>query len=113
MYILIKRSLCPELKNEIGEMIDNKIISTWEFIHEEGKRRLKHTSKERQYNDVVLRFLNSYIEGVSYIKIIPTVVLGKEENETTEAHCAIVLSRFAELLNCHFSKIGAYETVIG
>lgn len=113
MYILIRTTRCPELKSEIGEMIENKKITTWEFIVEEGKRRLKHIPKDGQYDDVVLRFLNSYFDGVSYIKIIPTVVLGKEENGETEEHCGIILGRFAELLNCHFSKIGSYETVLG
>lgn len=112
MYILIKTSLCPELKKQIREMIDEGIINTWTFITEEGKRRLEHSSSSGQYDKVVLRFINTFIDGVSFIKIIPTTKVGEADHDAAEDQKGIVLGRFAELLNTHFSEIGSYETVI-
>ena len=112
MYILIKTSLCPELKKQIWEMIDVGEINTWKFIKEDGKRRLEHTSSLGHYDKVVLRFINTYIDGVSYIKIMPTTKVGETDHDAAEKQKGVVLGRFAELLNTHFSEIGSYETVL-
>ena len=81
-------------------------------ITEEGKRRLEHSSSSGQYDKVVLRFINTFIDGVSFIKIIPTTKVGEADHDAAEDQKGIVLGRFAELLNTHFSEIGSYETVI-
>lgn len=111
MYILIKKSLCPHLKMRISRLIDVDEIDTWEFVNEDGRRRLKHTVNNGQYNDVVLRFINTLVDGESFIKILPTKSIGSQGHEDN-SHLAIVLGRFAELLNVHFVEIGHYQTIL-
>lgn len=111
MYILIKESACPNLKHDISSMIDNHLIRTWEFVIEEGKKRLQHTGDE-QYGDVVIRFINTHLEGETYFKILPTIKVDAGDKESAESHLPIVLGRFAELLNSHFVGIGKYQTIL-
>lgn len=112
MYILVKTSVCPDLKKQISDLIDEEEIETWKFVVEEGKRRLMHTPSNSQYDDVVLRFITTLVDGVSYIKIMPTVRLGAVDQMRAMMHKAIVLGRFAELLNVYFDFIGQYTTVL-
>lgn len=112
MYILIKKSLCPDLKKQISDLIDDDEITTWEFVVDDGKRRLLHVSSDNQYDDVVLRFITSYIDGISYIKILPTVRTGIDNQMKAKLHLGIVLGRFSEILNTHFDGIGQYLTVL-
>lgn len=111
MYILIKKSLCPSLKSDIREMIDKHIVKTWKFIEEDNRTRLIHTG-DSQYEDVVLRFINTSRENIQYIKIEPFSKIGSKDKELAETHFGVVLGRFAELLNCHFQTIGSYETFL-
>lgn len=112
MHILIKTSLCPDLKKQISDLIDDDEIKTWKFIIDDGKRRLMHISSDNQYDDVVLRFITSYVDGVSYIKILPTVRTGIDNCAKAKMHFGVVLGRFSELLNSHFDEIGQYLTVL-
>lgn len=111
MFILIRKSQCPNLKSDIIKMIDAHQLKTWGYIEEEERYRLVHTGDD-QYNDVVLRFINTSKDGQQYLKILPTVRLDAEDTELAETHFGVVLGRFAELLNCHFAMIGSYETVL-
>lgn len=111
MYILIKQALCPGLKKKIGEMIDSGEISTWKFVKEEDKMRLMHTS-DAQYDSVVLRFITTYIDGEPYYKILPSVRLNVENVDLAKDKFGVVLGRFSEILNCHFSIISNYKTIL-
>ena len=111
MYILIRKSFCPNLKIKIMDKIESSAIRTWQFVVEEEKERLMHTSDE-QYEDVVLRFIKTTREGILYTKVLPTVRAGVQDVDKAESHFGIVLGRFAELLNCHFNYIESYETVL-
>lgn len=112
MYILVRTSLCPDLKKQIGNLIDEEEIDTWQFIVEDGKRRLMHKPSDCQYDDVVLRFITTIVDGVSYIKILPTIRTGVENQMRAKMHKGIVLGRFAELLNTHFDVIDQYTTIL-
>lgn len=112
MYILIKKSLCPDLKAQISKLIDEECLETWTFVNDDGRRRLMHTVKNNQYDDVVLRFINTFVDGVSFIKILPTVITGTKDIAQAEAHIPYVLGRFAELLNVYFAEIGQYQTIL-
>lgn len=113
MYILIKNDYST-LKAEIKKKIEAEEILTWEFVVEEDRSRLMHTGSERQFDDVLLRFVTSHVDGQECLKIVPKVKIGLMGNEKTEAesHLGLVLGRFAELLNCHFAEIGSYETIL-
>ena len=113
MYILIKNGYST-LKADIKKKIETKEISTWEFVVEEKRSRLMHTGRERQFNDVLLRFVTSHVDGHECLKIVPKVKIGLMGYAKTEAesHLGLVLGRFAELLNCHFVEIGSYETIL-
>lgn len=111
MYILIKNAVCPTLKSDIDELIKTKVVKTWKFVVEEGKRRLMHIGDE-QYKDVVLRFINTYIDGEKYYRIEPHPAAGCSDKEMAMSHFGIVLGRFSELLNTHFPSIEHYETYL-
>lgn len=111
MYILIKNDVCPNLKSDIAKLIDNKSVRTWKFVKEDNKNRLMHTGDE-QYKDVVLRFINTFIEGEKYYRIVPHPVENCPDEETAQSHFGIVLGRFAEMLNIHFPHIEYYETFL-
>ena len=111
MYILIKKALCPTLKHDIVEMIDAKKLHTWSYVEEEERKRLIHVGDD-QYQDVVLRFINTSKDGQQFLKILPSVKLGAKDQKLAKQHFGVVLGRFAELLNCHFQVIASYETVI-
>lgn len=113
MYILIKNDYST-LKADIKKKIEVKEILTWEFVVEEERSRLMHTGSDRQFDDVLLRFVTSHIDGQECLKIIPRVKIGLTGSDKTEAesHLGLVLGRFAELLNCHFTKISSYETIL-
>lgn len=111
MYILIKKIICPNLKSDIIKMIDAHQLSKWDYVEEEERRRLVYIGED-QYNDVVLRFINTSKDGLQYLKILPTVRLDAQDRELAEKHFGIVLGRFAELLNSHFTMIGCYETML-
>ena len=93
-------------------MIDDGEIKTWEFVNDDGKRRLKHIGVDGQFDDVVLRFLNSHDEGGLFIKIRPSVKSGAPDEEIARSHFGIVLGRFAEVINCHFPEMGSYITIL-
>lgn len=112
MYILVNADKCPDFKKKISDMIEEGEIKTWEFVIDDGKRRLKHKSDDKQYDDVVLRFLNSHDEGGAFIKIRPFAKTGTKDTEKAESHFGIVLGRFAEVINCHFPEIGSYTTIL-
>ena len=105
-------SLCPDLKKEISELIKEDEITTWRFVIDDGKRRLMHVTNDNQFNDVVLRFITTYVDGVSFIKILPTVATDAQNQMRAKLHLGIVLGRFAELLNTHFCEIGQYKTIL-
>ncbi len=112
MYILINAEKCSDFKKRISDMINEGEIRTWEFVIEEGKRRLMHKGDDEQYSDVVLRFLNSHDEGGQFIKIRPTIKLGVKDEEKAKSHFGLVLGRFSEVINCHFPEIGTYTTIL-
>lgn len=100
------------MRKRIEKMIKDNEIRTWEFIEEDGYKRLMHNCDD-QYKDVVLRFLTKKEEN--YVIIEPKIKDGidkKEEKETAESHFGIVMGRFAELLNCHFPQLGSYKTFL-
>ena len=103
--------MCPDLKKKIGEMIDSGEIKTWKFVIEEDKKRLMYTS-DAQYDSVVLRFITTYIDGEPYHKILPTVRLNVDNIDLAKDKFGVVLGRFSEILNCHFSKIDNYKTIL-
>ena len=70
MYILIKNK-DHTFKSEIKKLIEKGSIDTWKFVVEDERTRLMHVGSSNQYNDVVLRFITSYIEGVECLKIVP------------------------------------------
>ena len=111
MYILIKNK-DHTFKSEIKKLIENGAIDTWEFVLEDERTRLMHVGSSRQYNDVVLRFFTSYIEGVECLKIVPSVKKDSKDIEKAKEHYGIVLGRVSEMLNCHFKEIGSYETFL-
>ena len=111
MYILI-RNKNHTFKSEIKQLIEDGKIETWEFVLEDERTRLMHNGENNQYNDVVLRFVTSYVEGVECLKIVPSVKKEVEDTEKAKRHFGIVLGRFAEMLNCHFSEISSYETIL-
>lgn len=112
MYILIKTSICPDLKKQISNLVEDGELNTWKFVTEDGKRRLKLISNDNQYDDVVLRFLTTYIDGVSFIKILPSIANEAHDKMQAMLHFGIVLGRFSELLNIHFSVISSYKTIL-
>lgn len=112
MYILVSAEKCPDLKKRISDMIDEGEINAWEFIIENGKRRLQHKGEDNQYSDVVLRFLNSHDEGGLFIKVRPTVKEGTTDAEKAKKQFGLVLGRFAEVINCYFPEIGSYTTIL-
>ena len=93
-------------------MIDEGKIESWKFVVEEGKTRLLHKPSSDQYDKVVLRFINTYIEGESHIKILPTMRIGETNISEAKAQMGVVLGRFAELINCHFPEIECYTTIL-
>lgn len=109
MYILIKNK-DHTFKSEIKKLIEKGSIDTWKFVVEDERTRLMHVGSSNQYNDVVLRFITSYIEGVECLKIVPSVKNDSKDKEKAKEHFGIVLGRFSEMLNCHFPEIGSYET---
>lgn len=111
MYILIKNK-DHTFKSEIKELIENGSIDTWTFIIEDERTRLMHIGSSNQYNDVVLRFITSYLDGVKCLKIVPSVKNDSQDTENAKNHFGIVLGRFSEMLNCHFTEIGSYETFL-
>lgn len=111
MYILIKNK-DHSFKSEIKKLIEDGAIETWEFVLEEEHSRLMHIGSSKQYNDVVLRFITTYIEGVGCLKVLPTVKKDAKDIDRAKEHLGIVLGRFAEMLNCHFTGIGSYETIL-
>lgn len=113
MYILIKNDYST-LKADIKKKIEAKEILTWEFVIEEERSRLMHIGSEKQFDDVLLRFVTSHANGQECLKIVPRVKIGLIGSKRTEAesHIGLVLGRFAELLNCHFTEIGSYETIL-
>lgn len=111
MYILIK-NVDHTFKSEIKRLIENNTIDTWKFVLEEERTRLMHIGSSNQYNDVVLKFITSNIEGVESLKIVPSIKCDTQDKEKAAGHFGIVLGRFSEMLNCHFKKIGSYETFL-
>ena len=111
MYILIKNKDYT-FKYEIKKLIEEGKVKTWEFVVEDERARLMHIGGEDQYNDVVLRFVNSYEEGSECLKVVPSVKKEVDDTETAKKHFGIVLGRFAEMLNTHYEEIGSYETVL-
>ena len=93
-------------------MIDEGKIKTWEFVIDDGKRRLHHKGEDHQYSDVVLRFLNSHDEGGLFIKVRPSIKSGVKDEAKAQSHFGLVLGRFAEVINCHFPEIGSYTTIL-
>lgn len=112
MYILVNAEKCPDFKKRISDMIEEGEIKTWEFVIEDGKRRLMHKGCDDQYSDVVLRFLNSHDEGGQFIKVRPTIKEGTTDEEKSKSHYGLVLGRFAEIINCYFPEIGSYTTIL-
>lgn len=113
MYILIRKNY-TSLKADIKKKIETGEILTWEFVVEENRSRLMHTGSEKQFDDVLLRFITSHVDGQECLKIVPRVKIGLTVNEIAkaESHLGLVLGRFAEILNCHFTEIGTYETIL-
>lgn len=111
MYILIKNKDYT-FKSEIKQLIEEGKIKTWKFIIEDDRMRLMHIGETNQYNDVVLRFLTSYSDGVECLKIVPSVKNDATNIEEAKDHFGIVLGRFSEMLNTHFAEIGSYETIL-
>lgn len=112
MHILVNAQKCPDFKKRISDMIKEGEIITWEFVIDEGKRRLLHKGENGQFADVVLRFLNSHDEGGQFIKVRPSIKTGVKDEKTAQSHFGLVLGRFAEVINCHFPEIGSYTTVL-
>ena len=112
MYILVNAIKCPEFKKRISDMIDKGEIRTWEFVIDDGKRRLLHKGEDGRFSDVVLRFLTSHDEGGLFIKVRPSVKIGVKDEKKAQTHFGLVLGRFAEVINCHFPEIGSYVTVL-
>lgn len=96
------------IKERIKKMITDNEIRTWEFVKEEYPR-LMHNGDE-QYGDVVLTFKSK--EGENSVDIIPKVKDGVEDKIIAESHFGVVMGRFAELLNCHFSDLKCYKTFL-
>ena len=112
MHILVNAAKCPDFKKRISDMIDEGKIKTWEFVIDDGKRRLHHKGEDHQYSDVVLRFLNSHDEGGLFIKVRPSIKSGVKDEAKAQSHFGLVLGRFAEVINCHFPEIGSYTTIL-
>ncbi len=113
MYILIRRNY-NTLKADIKNKIETGEIDTWKFVIEDERTRLMHITPDKQYEDVLLRFITTHSEGPECLKIVPKVKnnICAEDRQEAENHLGVVLGRFAELLNCHFLEIGAYETIL-
>lgn len=111
MYILITNR-DNTFKSDIRKLIDNGIVKTWELIVEDERSRLVYIGDNNQYGDVALRFFSSFYDGVERLKIMPFVKKDAADEEMAKEHFGIVLGRFAEMLNQHFSDIGSYETVL-
>lgn len=113
MFILIRNNY-SSLKADIKRKIEAGEIETWKFVMEDDRLRLMHKSSDNQYDDILLRFITTHSEGPECLKIAPKVkngVAGKRKQEAEDLF-GLVLGRFAEMLNCHFPEIGAYETIL-
>ena len=111
MYILI-RNKNHTFKSEIKQLIEDGKIETWQFVMEDNRTRLMHKGNDNQYNDVVLRFVTSYVDGIECLKIVPSVKIEVVDTGKAKEHFGIVLGRFAEMLNNHFVEIGSYQTFL-
>lgn len=113
MYILIRNNF-SSLKADIKRKIEAGEIETWKFVVEDDRSRLMHKSSDNQYDEILLRFITTHSLGPECLKIAPKVKndVADKRKEKAEALFGLVLGRFAELLNCHFPEIGAYETIL-
>lgn len=109
MKIVIEGIDNKALKDRIKQMIKDKNVLTWKYIVEDEHERLMHTGDE-QYEDVVLKFLSK--KGENKVTIEPKVRDEVKDTETANSHIGVVMGRFAELLNCHFSDIKTYKTYL-